>query len=331
MSAALDSRPALAPVPLADARASADLRAAVKAEMAQLGIKLPEVARQSGVGYSTLSAWMNDSYTGDNERVARDVQRWLDSLSAQARARALDRVAPGFVHTPSSEAFIAALEHAQYTADLVVVCGEAGVGKTMACEEYERTHPNVWLLTAEPSFASTRAMLGELCEVIGVTEPVATRRSRSIISRVRGSSGLLVVDEAQHLTVLAIEQLRAIHDKAHIGFALVGNPGVYAQLLGDARGNLTAQLSSRVGLRLQRKGPRAEDIDAILDAWGIQGDGRKLLRAVAHKPGALRGMVKTLRLARAIAVHCGTEEIEPRHVEAAWLQLSDTPLPAGRD
>ena len=304
-----------------------DLRTTLRAEAARRGLSMAVVAQRAGIGNSTLNAWMNGKYAGDNERVERDVRRWLDSLRVEEQARAVVANAPGFVRTKTAEAFLTALEHAQYTADLVVVCGEAGVGKTTACEEYERSRPNVWLLTGEPSFSSTHALLEELCEVIGVTERSPSRRSRSIIARVRGSSGLIVIDEAQHLSVAAIEQLRSIHDKGRIGLALVGNAGVYARLQGDSRGNVTPQLSSRIGLRLQRKTARAEDVDAILDAWGVTDDGvRRLLRVVARKPGALRGMVKTLRLARTIAAGAGAE-MGPAHIEGAWKRLSDTSIP----
>jgi hypothetical protein len=303
-----------------------DLRARLRAAADKRGLSMATVAQRAGIGASTLNAWVNGKYAGDNEKVAACVLRWLDSLEAEDLARASQVNSPGFVPTKTAGSFMQILEHAQYCADLVVVCGEAGVGKTSACEEYERSRPNVWILTGEPSFSSAHAMLEELCEVVGVTERSAGRRSRSIISRVRGTSGLLVVDEAQHLSVQAIEQLRAIHDKGRIGLALVGNAGVYARLHGDARGNLTAQLSSRVGLRLHRKAARREDVDAILDAWEVTGEApRSLLRAVAARPGALRGMVKTLRLARTIASGLGAE-LAATHVESAWKRLSDTSI-----
>src|ERR1035437_1267786 len=50
-----------------------------------------------------------------------------------------------------------------------------------------------------------------------------------------GTGGLLVIDEAQHLSVAALDQIRSIHDATDLGIALVGNQQVYARLTGGNR------------------------------------------------------------------------------------------------
>ena len=49
------------------------------------------------------------------------------------------------------------------------------------------------------------------------------RLEAEIADRVRGTHGLLIVDEAQHLDTRALEVLRGLHDQAGIGLALMGN------------------------------------------------------------------------------------------------------------
>ena len=69
--------------------------------------------------------------------------------------------------------------------------------------------------------------------------------------RVNGVRGLLIVDEAQHLSLRALETLRALHDATGAGLALMGNAVVYARLTGGRRAAEFAQLFSRVGKRVR--------------------------------------------------------------------------------
>jgi enoyl-CoA hydratase/carnithine racemase len=59
-------------------------------------------------------------------------------------------------------------------------------------------------------------------------------------------------------------------------------------------------------------------VNAVLDAEGILvEDARKLLKAVASEPGALREMKFVLRSARMIAHEMGEEELSASHIKAA--------------
>ncbi len=283
---------------------------------------LSDVAKRAGIAYATLAAWLGGKYAGNNARVAQSVEVWLNSLADESSARMALPLLPSFVFTPTAQAILDTLAHAQFVPDLVVVTGGAGVGKTTACRQYQSTHPNVWLLTAEPACASAYAILEYLCDMLAVDEGAPNRRSRAVARRIGGTQGLVIVDEAQHLTTAALEQLRAVHDKGGIGLALVGNQEVFARLDGGGRKAQFAQLFSRVGMRLSRNRPLAADVDALLEAASIGGaPERKLLRAVAAKPGALRGMSKMLRVAQMLAASDGTE-VEARHLKEAWERLA---------
>lgn len=300
------------------------LRVRFREVLSARGMSVSEAARQSGVANSTLAAWLAAKYTGDNARVAHQVELWLATREQETAARLAMPALPGYVETPTAEAFGALFGHAQYTPDIVTATGAPGVGKTSSAREYRRTHSNVWLLTADPSCASPFAILEFLAEVVGIYEPSPSRRMRAVVKKLQGTQGLLIVDEAQHLSIGALEQLRAVHDKAEIGLAYVGNEDVHARLAGGGRRAQFAQLSSRVGMRLMRQRPLAADVDALLAAAGIDGTAeRKLLRAIASKPGALRSMSKVLRVAH-MQASADETAIESRHLQEAWARLSDS-------
>lgn len=301
------------------------VRVRVRAVMTEHKLSQMDVARQAGVPYGTFTPWLSGKYSGRNTPIALQVQHWITGLEAKERTHALAPRAPAFVATQTSDAILATLEHAQYMPELVVVTGAPGVGKTSSARWYAARNPNVWMVTAEPTMSSPRALLDELCDPLDVRERglSSQRLSRALARRMKDSGGLILVDEAQHLTSQTLDQLRMFFDQVSVGIALLGNESVYARLEGGTRSAQYAQLFSRVGMRLQRPRALKADIDVLLDAWGVSGDAeRKLLHAVAKKPGALRNITKALRLAHMMAGAEGAEAMTERHIRMAWERLS---------
>jgi DNA transposition AAA+ family ATPase len=301
---------------------SEKVRAEVRRIMAAENASGAALARESAIAPATFSAWLNNTYQGRVDAVTAKVQIWLDSRKVQQRTRAAAPKVPGFVPTDSSESIRSILEYAQHTPDLVVIDGGPGVGKTMTCTEYQRTSPAVWMTTAEPAWSTPRMLLEAVAQCMSIPERYSAQRiSNAIVQRQKGSGGLLIVDEAQHLSSAAIDQLRTFHDLAGIGIALVGNATVYSRLEGEGRKPQFAQLYSRIGRRLSRPKPYKNDVDVLLDAWGVQtAPERKMLHMIAKLPGALREMTKTLRQAFICAAAAGRTAITCDDIRSAGEQ-----------
>jgi DNA transposition AAA+ family ATPase len=299
----------------------------IRAEIRRVAGKRPMtvVAQETGIAYGTFSSWIGGTYAGNTSRIAAAGQRWIDAQATKSQTRAAMPKAPEFVETPTARAIISVLEFAQFTPDLVMIAGGAGVGKTTAVERHLATNPNVFVLTGEPCFSTPRMLLDCLKDVLGLTEKYSSQTvSRAIVRRLQGTGGLVVVDEAQHLSSQSLDQMRTIHDLAKVGVALVGNETVYTRLEGHARQAQFAQLFSRVGMRISRTKPQQADIAKLIDAWGVEGaDERRLLTDIARRPGALRGMTKALRMAHMLAAGAPvTAEI----IRRAWEQISATKI-----
>jgi DNA transposition AAA+ family ATPase len=302
-----------------------EVRSTIAAEVAG-GVSLRVIAEESGVPYGTLSAFVKGAYAGRNDNVAERLRPWISSQGAKAKTKKHLAVAPGFLMTPSAASIMDTLEFAQHAPDMVLITGAPGVGKTMTIEAYAEGSPNVWVLTADASIATPRQVLVEVADLCGVLDrgrASANRLSSILTRRLIGSGGLIIVDEAQKLKTEAMDQLRALHDRAQIGIALVGNNTVKTRLEGGSRGEEFAQLFSRIGMRVNRQKPTKRDVAILLDAWNLQDDFvRKRAEEIAREPGALRGMTKALRIAHMTAARSGLSAPTEKHLNAAWASIS---------
>lgn len=306
------------------------IRAEVREVMGHEGLTYPIVAKETGLAAGTLSPWVGGTYRGDNSKLAHVMQNWLETRRERKRTQAVLPQAPSFVLTPTAENIFSILTFAQMAPDFGVVVGAPGIGKTTAINEYRRRSTNVFLVTAEPTLSSPYNLLSALAIAAGVDEKRNAFISRAIAARMRDASALVVVDEAQHLSSQALDQLRALHDVAGAGVVVAGNESVLRRLQGGdgPAAALYAQLSSRVGMRLTQARARARDICDLLAAWSVTDQAElEFLKQIARKPGALRSLTKTLRLASMIAVGAG-EARGLKHMKAAWAQLSAAPVEA---
>lgn len=278
----------------------ADLRDQVKAVMArEKRLSQVIVAKESGISAATLNQWLAGKYQGDNEGIDAKLRIWLDADMARRAAGGAMPEAPAFVVTPTAERILGALAYAQMAGDIAVSHGNAGVGKTSSCMHYRDSSPNVWIATMSPSTAGVVTSLEEICDALGLSPGGGARKmAKAICRRVRDTHGLLIVDEAQHLSVAALDEIRAIHDATGIGIALVGNDGVFARMAGGRNAQQLDRLYSRVGKRLRLHQSTEADIVALIKAWGItDAKCHPTLISIARGAGALRTLTKTLRLA----------------------------------
>lgn len=296
-----------------------DIRAGLRTLVENEETTFKQIALESGLSTGTISSFINDKYNGDNERVSQILQRWLEKYHAVAELPE----PPRFVETQTVKQIWTSMRFASLTESIAVVCGNPGVGKTEAAREYRRTNNNVWMITITPSCASVLECLTELAFELGMND--APRRkgplSRALRRRLEGTQGLVIIDEADHLGAEVLEELRLLQESTRIGLVLMGNHRVYSNMTGGNRTVEFARLFSRIAKRTAINKTKKADVKAIADAWQINGEEElELLQQIAQKPGALRILNHSLRLA-AMTAHGKGERVNEDYLRQAFREL----------
>lgn len=297
-----------------------EVRARLLALRRDTGMSWRRLAEQSGVPDGTLSQFGAGTYGGDNVRVAAEVRRFLDGRAALALLQTGDLQAPDFLETPTARRMITLFQWAQ-TGEIVAIAAGPGTGKTTAALEYQAMAPNVWVATMSPSVSGVQPMQLAVLLAMGTTDAKGSplQLSARVLAKVRGSGGLIIIDEAQELSEKALDEIRSWHDKTGIGIALVGDERVIGRLGGIRRAEL-ARLHSRVSMRHVQAHPEQADAQLLVEGWGIREPGQqKFLTGLARKPGGLRGIAKTIKLASMMAAGEG-RPVTLADLQEAWSQ-----------
>jgi len=304
--------------------ADRDLWRILSTKVEELGSKhgwsKSEVSRRIGMPDGTFNQWFSGKYDGRLDAQNEKVERWIASVEEMAGLAATVPTSPGFIHTKSASVIIDALLFAQMMPDFVTITAAAGTGKTCACRQFSTTRSNVFMVTMSPHTKTVHGMLVELATALDITQHNPAKLVRAVGRRLENSGGgsLLIVDEAQNLIDSAVDQLRHFVDIYSCGVALVGNEEIYSRFSRNTDGPSYAQIKRRIGKRVRLAKPRAEDINALLDAWSITDpETRRVLTGIGMKDGALGQIDKTIKLASMTAAGSG-QPIDSTAIREAW-------------
>lgn len=225
-------------------------------------------------------------------------------------------IEPEWVDTPTSMQITQALIYAKTTPTIALIYGGAGLGKTYTSRQFWFENSNsqipgsysrkstVYMVTAHPGMSTVASALCAINEAVGRTGDAYRNdtMTRQIIQALNHGD-LLIVDEAQHLDIKALDQIRHFHDVCGIGVAYLGNEEINTRINGRGRqAPFLGPLRSRVGMRLPVPHPREADVTAILKAWNVQGQKENdYALSIGMSNVGLRGLTQVLRQAAIIA------------------------------
>lgn len=290
----------------------------------QTGQSWADIARVTGIAQGTISLFGTGNYSGDNTRIAAEIERFF-AAEAEAVKMRRDRVieAPVFQPTRAAKKLFNILHYAR-RGKMAAVAASPGFGKSSALSQFKADVPNTYLATMSPSSAGVQPMLTEILQKMGEREVRGSPQmlSARIKERVQGAQAMLLIDEAQHLSHKALDELRSIHDATSVGVALFGNASLLELLEGGHRAVSHAQLYSRIGIKFIEIKAYPEDAQQLGRAWGID-DAAALewLGRLSQAGGGLRTVTQVIELAMFLAVS-DDQDVGLRHLQEAGAQLS---------
>ncbi|MCT4509913.1 MAG: AAA family ATPase [Tepidibacter sp.] len=224
---------------------------------------------------------------------------------------------PKFASTNAAEAIMLATRFAHANRDISLIYGEAGLGKSFSLNHYANTHDKVIYVEARECDRSTKGIAERILKSMGKSKTGTDRvLIDTIIETLKGSEKLLIVDEAQHLGLRAIENMRAINDEAKIGIVLCGNPTVYDRMHGKGQAHF-AQLFSRLGIKRRISEPTRKDIEKIFTKFNLDNSCIDFLHAMSLSWGGLRNSIKIFKMAYDLS-SASSETLSLAHFETAY-------------
>ncbi len=287
---------------------SAELQERVERYLRENSLSQAKAAPLMGLSQAVLSAYRNSKYDkGDIGAVERKLEEFFriqdEKQENGRRAEAFQsRASDGYVRTSISEGAYKCIRYCQLEKGIVVIDGDAGIGKTKAAAKFYRDNPNTTVyVKASPSTGSTRSLLKMVAKTLSLQDNLRTEElSVAIQDKLRRTDRVLIIDEAQNLKFLALEEIRGWVDedfltgKPGIGIVLIGNVEVYNKMLGRQEAIFAQQFNrTRLHSRYRTQDVTKEDVELFFPALREKGMQRELdyLYSISHSKWGIRGMV----------------------------------------
>lgn len=279
---------------------------------------------------------MSGSYPNETGKaeIATKLHRWLRTREQAVEMRNQLPMAPAYIQLQGSRQIASLLAYARETGRMVMIAGSPGVSKTSTALQFQADAPRTWYTAVDSSTSGVPTMLLAILESMGVSEIKGTPQVlvNRVVKIVVEAKGLIIIDEAQHLSEKALETLRSIYDRTRklgrpVGVVLLGNEAAWSRV-GTTGGKAEfAQVSSRFAQRRYFVQPDAADAAALAQAWAeanrevITAREIKFCQEIAAKAGGLRNIEMTMEAAIMAARGAG-EALDIEHLQGAFAQLS---------
>lgn len=275
-----------------------EIRECLKDFISSSGKTQAATARELGVSEALLSQFLSGTYKGNLNDLTEKVKLYVESEAKKSKPPCL----PGFTETTTVKGIWYAIKYAHIHGDIALIYGEAGRGKSETLKEYTRKNDKVIYIEADTTISNAKSILEEIWEAMGNKNKEPERYlKKGIIEALKDSGTLIIIDDAQHLTLKAMDIMRVIHENAKIGIVFSGNQHVYDRMLGR-EATQYAQLYSRIGIK--KYVPAVvpiEDVKEILKVFEISKDCLAFLHKLANSRGGLRYMLKIYMIAEMAA------------------------------
>ena len=181
-----------------------------------------KAASALGVSSSVISQYRQSKYSGDIEALENRLE---EMFANREEAQSLYKIGD-YAPTTVSKGVYQTIRICHLKGGLAVEAGDAGIGKTMAAQQYIKDYPNSSIYIAvNPCTSNVTAFLKAFARALHIE---ISGRKDDMWARInevlKGSKKVLIVDESQHLPIKTIETIRSFCDNnKDLGICLIGN------------------------------------------------------------------------------------------------------------
>lgn len=275
------------------------------------GLSQAKAAPVIGISAAVLSQYRRSIYEkGDIEEVEKKLEEFFRIKEEQGQNSR--KVEPfraslqGYVPTSISEAAYRMIRYCQLEKGIVVIDGDAGIGKTKAAAKFLQDNPTTTIyLKASPATSTLRSLMKMIARTLKLPETLRTDElSISIQEKLKQTDKIIIIDEAQNIKFSALEEISRWTDedmftgRSGVGIVLIGNVEVYNKMLGRQEAIFAQQFNrTRLHGRYRTTDVKKEDVVKLLPTLKERGMHREIdyLHSISHSKWGIRGMVNVFR------------------------------------
>jgi len=256
-----------------------------------------KVAQEIGVSAPMLNQYLSGKYPNPEavETKAEEFFKLKDRSSGLIKA-------PDYVETSISKEVYLTIQYCHVSRCIGVVVGDAGIGKTKAALKYAQDFSEAIYITASKACKSLKDMYRMIARKLRINENRNLfDMQMDIRTKLDGSNKVIIIDEAQHLSLTAIDGIRYFNDEDNenglqpVGIVLIGNHELRTKMLGKLEQSL-AQLYNRIQMqRVMFTGDvLEEDIKKLFPIFEEKSlnEEIKFLHSIAQSRWGIRGAMK---------------------------------------
>ncbi len=253
------------------------------------------ISKRIGLSPATISQFLSDSYSGDNE----EISMMINSFLYLQEMRKSYTKAPDFTDSlKNTRKIINTLDYVYANRCTGVVSGVSGCGKTTALKNYQRIMNGVIYIQADATKWSPCSILKLISKSMG--EPCKGSSSDildNLVDKLTGTDKLIIIDEAQHLKAKAFDTLRVLNDRAEVGVIYAGTPDIIQRMtIGRAKEEFD-QVYSRIEYTCNLSNRfTMNEISTLFSEFNLDKTVIKCLCNAASQKGGLRYAINLFKV-----------------------------------
>lgn len=275
------------------------------------GLSQAKAAPILGLSTAVLSQYRRSVYDkGDIEEVEKKLEEFFRIKEEQGqnirKAEPFRATLQGYIPTSISEAAYKMIRYCQLEKGIVVIDGDAGIGKTKAAAKFLQDNPTTTIyLKASPSTSTLRSLMKMIARALKLPETLRTDElSVSIQEKLKQTDKIIIIDEAQNIKFSALEEISRWTDedmftgRPGVGIVLIGNVEVYNKMLGRQEAIFAQQFNrTRLHGRYRTTDIEKEDVIKLFPVLKERGMNKEInyLHSISRSKWGIRGMVNVFR------------------------------------